>query len=543
MTVSETSPLAPLRHTTFRLIWTATLVSNFGTLVQGVGAAWLMTSISDSVDMVALVQASTTLPLMLFSLFGGAIADNFDRRLVILGAQLFMLVVSAVLAVLAYLGMVSPWMLLTFTFLIGSGTAINNPAYQATVGDLVPRRDLPGAVALNSIGFNLSRSLGPAIGGAIVAAVGAAGAFAANALSYVSLVIVLLRWRPAVTARTLPREAFGSAMAAGLRYVAMSPNLGKILARGFAFGLTGGSVLALLPVVASDLLQGGPLTYGLLLGAFGIGAVGGALLSARLHRMLSAEWIVRLSFLGFAICTWCLAVGISPLIAGFGLLIGGACWVLALSLFNVTVQLSAPRWVVGRALSVYQTCLFGGMAAGSWLWGLAGDHFGLQVALAASGVSLILGGLLGLVLPLPPRVELNLDPANRWQEPHVMLDIQPRSGPIAIAVEYLIRPEDVPEFLDLMGQRKRIRQRNGAHDWTLSRDLGQPELWLESYRTPTWVDYVRHNQRLTHSEAEVVDRIRALHQGPDGPKVRRRIERPTDWLHVVPAHATMEPPH
>jgi MFS family permease len=409
------------------------------------------------------------------------------------------------------------------------------------VGDLVPRTDLPGAVALNSIGFNLSRSVGPAIGGAIVAAVGAAGAFAANALSYVALVLVLLRWRPERTVRTLPRESFGRALGAGLRYVAMSPNLGKVLLRAFAFGIAGGSVLALLPVVASDLLHGGPLTYGLLLGAFGVGAVGGALISGRLHGRLSAEWIVRLAFLGFAVCTWALAVGVSPIIAGAGLAIGGACWVLALSLFNVTVQMSTPRWVVGRALSVYQTCVFGGMASGSWLWGLAGDHFGLQVALTASGVALIAGGLLGLPLPLPPRVELNLDPVNRWQEPHVLLDIQPRSGPIVILVEYLIRPEDVPEFLDLMAQRKRIRQRNGARDWTLTRDLGQPEVWIEQYRTPTWVDYVRHNQRLTHSEAEVVDRIRAMHQGAEPPRVRRMIERPTDWMHVVPAHSTMEP--
>jgi MFS family permease len=322
----------------------------------------------------------------------------------------------------------------------------------------------------------------------------------------------------------------------------MSPNLGKVLVRAFAFGLAGSSVQALLPVVASDLLGGGPLTYGLLLGAFGVGAVGGALMISRLHNLLSAEWVIRLAFVGFAICAAALAVGVSPFIAGAGLLIGGACWVLCTSLFNVTTQMSTPRWVVGRALSIYQTAMFGGMASGSWLWGVAGDHFGLQVALAASAVALVGGGAIGFVLPLPPRVELNLDPANRWQEPHVLLDIQPRSGPVAISVEYLIRNEDVPAFLDLMTQRKRIRRRNGAHAWTLTRDLGQPELWIETYRTPTWVDYVRHNQRLTHSEAEVVDSIRALHQGAEPPRVRRMIERPTNWLHVVPAHSTMDTP-
>ena len=260
----------------------------------------MMTAISDSADMVALVQASTALPIMLLSLPSGAIADNFDRRKVMLIAQCFMLAVSVGLTIAAYLGVLTPWLLLAFTFLIGCGTALNNPSWQSSVGDMVPRTDLAAAVALNSMGFNLTRSVGPAIGGAIVAAAGAAAAFAVNAASYLALIFVLLRWQPTVPASALPRETIGPAMAAGLRYVAMSPNIGKVLLRGFVFGFTAISILALLPLVARDIIEGGPLLYGVLLGSFGIGAVGGALISGRLRQVLSSEWCVRLAFIGFA---------------------------------------------------------------------------------------------------------------------------------------------------------------------------------------------------------------------------------------------------
>ena len=244
------SLLTPLENPTFRAIWIATLGSNFGGLIQAVGAAWMMTSITASESMVALVQASVTLPIMVFSLASGAVADNFNRRQVMLVAQLFMLAVSVGLALAAWANLLSPWALLAFTFLIGCGTALNNPSWQASVADIVERPHVPAAVALNSVGFNLTRSVGPAVGGAIVAAAGAAAAFAVNALSYLGLIWVLVRWRPAIPVSTLPREDLGAAMGAGLRYVAMSPNLLTVMLRAFLFGLTSVAVMALLPLVA-----------------------------------------------------------------------------------------------------------------------------------------------------------------------------------------------------------------------------------------------------------------------------------------------------
>nr|WP_210301504.1 MFS transporter [Rhizobium sp. BK538] len=519
------STLAPLRHETYRTIWFASLASNFGGLIQAVGAAWMMTTITASENMVALVQTSTALPIMLFSLVSGALADSFDRRRVMLTAQYFMLAVSALLTVLAYLGWLSPWLLLFFTFLIGCGTALNNPSWQASVGDMVPRADLPGAVTLNSVGFNITRSVGPAIGGVIVAAAGAAAAFAVNTLSYFALIYALMGWKPSLPASTLPRETLGSAVFAGLRYVAMSPNLQKVLLRGLIFGISASSILALLPIVAINLVVGGPLTYGLMLGSFGIGAIGGAMLNDRLRERFSSETIVRISFAGFALSAAIAAFSAIAVLTCAGLMISGACWVLALSLFNTIVQLSTPRWVVGRALSLYQTVTFGGIAGGSWLWGVAADRYGVSDALLASAVVMLFGIVVGLRFAMPAFASLNLDPLNRFTEPALGLDITPRSGPIVVQIDYEIADADVREFLALMGERRRIRIRDGARNWALMRDLEKPGRWTETYHTPTWVEYIRHNQRRTQADAENIEGLRALHRGEQLPQVHRLIER------------------
>lgn len=521
----EESTLAPFTIPTFRNLWIASMVSNFGGLIQGVGAAWLMTTIAGSADMVALVQTSTTLPIMLFSLIAGAVADSFPRRSVMLAAQIVMFAISAGLAVTAWVGLVSPWILLSFTFLIGCGAAFYNPAWQAAVGDVVPREKIAAAVLLNSVSFNVTRSVGPAAGGAIVAAAGAFAAFAINAVSYLGLIAVLWRWKPEQPVSPLPRENLFTAMGAGIRYVAMSPKIGTVMLRGFAFGLTTIVILALLPLVARELLAGDAVVYGVLLGAFGVGAVGGAFISRRARERFSNELLVRWTFLAFAACAAIMAWSTSGWITGGALVVCGAAWVMSLSLFNTTVQMSTPRWVVARALSLYQMAIFGGMALGSWCWGHLAEWFSIELALLAAGASMLLGGAIGLKLPLPASDSLNLNPLNRWQEPRTSLDIQPRSGPVLVSVQYEIPESRVPEFLAAMSDRHRIRRRDGAHHWMLMRDLENPRLWVETFEIPTWVDYVRLHARTTHADAPVGDRIRALHAGAEPPLVRRMIVR------------------
>ncbi len=527
MMSSKDSPLLPFRYKTFRSLWSATLVSNLGGLVEGVGAAWLMTSIATSHGMVALVQSSTTLPVMIFSLAAGALADNYDRRRIMLTAQCFMLCVSAALAVLTYTDALTPWFLLSLTFLIGCGGALNNPSWQASMGDIVPREHLPAAVALNSMSYNLMRSIGPAIGGIIVATAGAAFAFLFNVFCYFALILALLRWKTVPVNTGLPREPFGSAMAAGFRYVLMSPNILKVMCRAFVFGLTAIVFLALLPLVARDRVEGTAITYGVMLGFFGLGAIGGALFSVRIRERFSNETIIRGSFFILALSVWGLAASREIWLSCLLLMPAGLAWVQGFSLFNVTVQLSTPRWVVGRAMALYQTATYGGMAAGSWLWGALADGQGVAGALTVAGVLLILGGLLGLVLRQPDFESLNLSPAEGFTEPQLLLDLRSRSGPIMVMIDYKIAQEDVPEFLAAMNKRRKIRIRDGAKQWALLRDLENPDIWTETYHVPTWVEYIRHNQRRTQADAEVGARLRALHRGDGPPRVHRMIERQT----------------
>ncbi len=521
----ETSSLAPLRNQTFRAIWMASILSNFGGMIQAVGAGWMMTSLSESANLVALVQASTTLPVMVFSLISGAIADGFDRRRVMLLAQFFMIIASACLAVFAWLDLLTPWVLLGFTFLIGCGVAFNNPASQAAVGDIVPREEVPAAVLLNSVGFNVTRSIAPALGGVIVAMAGAATAFFLNTLSYIGLIVVLWRWQPSAPKPGLPREPLISAMTTGMRYIAMSPNIAKVMLRGFIFGLTAIVILALLPLVARDLILGGAQTFGVLLGAFGVGAVGGAMISRPARERWENEVLVRMAFIALAACAVITAFSGSIWLTSIGLLLGGAAWVFALSMFSTTVQMSTPRWVVGRAISLYQMSVFGGMALGSWLWGGLTEASSLVLALNSAALAMIAGAIMGIPMPLPSKEMLNLDPLNRWQAPLIALKIDPTSGPVAISVEYQIKTESIAEFMPLIAQRRRIRRRDGAHEWTLLRDLQQPEIWVERFEMPTWLDYLRFHMRTTHADGRVSDQIQALHQGPWPPTVRRMLIR------------------
>jgi MFS family permease len=525
---ADTSPLRPFRHSIFRDVWLANLLSRFGGLIQSVGASWLMVSLGASATLISLVQTSTTLPIMLFSLLAGALADTFDRRRLMLVAQAFMLVVSVALSLAAWFGALTPWLLLAFTFLIGTGAALNGPAWQASVGDMVPRDDLPAAVALNSMGFNVARSTGPAVGGLIVAAFGAAAAFAVNALSYLGLLVVLARWRSPERRERLRRETLARAMSAGVRYVALSPAIMTVLARSLVFGLGASAVPALMPLVARDLVAGGPLTFGLLLGAFGVGAVVGAYYSSGLRQRLSTEGFVRSALLALATASAATALSASVALTMVALFVGGAGWVLALSTFNVTVQMASPRWVVGRTLALYQMSAFGGMALGSWLWGNVTERAGVDVALlAAAGASLACLAI-GFRFPLPAAQKLDLEPLGRWRAPRLALPIEARSGPVVTTIEYHIDEERLPEFLTLMIERRRVRRRDGARHWSLLRDLETPEVWIERYDTPTWTENVRHNERATKADADIADRLRAMNTHDQRPRVQRMIVRDLD---------------
>jgi len=517
---------SPLRHAVFRRIWTASLLSNLGILVLGVGAAWTMTQISASADMVALVQTSLMLPVALVSTPAGAIADMFDRRIVGLVALSIALAGSISLSALAWLGFVTPVLLLVACFIIGSGMALFGPAWQASVSEQVPAEALPSAVALNGISYNIARSFGPAIGGIIVASAGAVAAFATNALLYLPLLIVLFLWRRVKEPSRLPPERMARAVISCVRYIVHSPPIRIVLGRTLVTGIAGGSVSALMPIVTRDLLHGGAQTYGVMLGTFGMGAVIGALNISALRGRLGDEVSIRLCMIVMGVCVAVVAISRWPALTGTALVFAGAAWTASVTVFNVGVQLAAPRWVAGRALAAYQAAISGGIALGSWAWGSIANVIGVEGALLISGATLFASLVLGLWIRMPavsgPN-ELSLDVL---ADPEVRLSLTPRSGPIIVEIEYRVDPAKARLFYAVMQHVQLSRQRNGAYGWSIARDIADPELWTERFHCPTWHDYLRQRSRSTAKERALHVRANEFHIGPEPIRIRRMLERP-----------------
>lgn len=519
-------PFEPLRERTFGRIWSASLLSNFGQLILGVAAAWEMTRLTTSVEMVALVQSAMMLPLMLVSVPGGAIADMFDRRKIAMAGLGFATLCAAALTALSWFGFTSPWMLLVFCSLIGTGVALYGPSWQASIGEQVTTEQLPAAIALGSISYNIARSFGPALGGMIVLAAGATAAFAINALFYLPLIAAFFLWRREQVPGRLPPERMHRAIVSGARYARHSPPIRTVLVRAFVFGAASASIAALTPLVARDLLDGDAKTFGLLLGASGVGAVIGALLIGQVRERLKGEHAVRLcaSVAGLMV----LVVGLSHnlLLTGAVMLVAGAANMLLISLFNVAVQLSAPRWVTARALSLFNASLTGGIALGAWLWGQAAGEWGVGGALVASGVLLILTLLIGFVLPMPAVSLAEVELVDIGYEPEVELAITARSGPIVIEIDYRVDPAEARQFYEAMLKLQRVRLGNGGFDWSISRDIADPALWTERYHLPTWGDYLRLRSRFTQADRELQARADAFHVPDAAVRVRRRLERP-----------------
>jgi MFS family permease len=515
-----------LREPIYRRIWSASVVSNFGQLILGVGAAWEMTRLTTSASFVALVQTALMLPLMLVSVPAGAIADMFDRRKIAIVGLSFATLCAAVLTALAFNGLTTPWVLLIFCSLIGGGVALYSPAWGASIPEQVSPQHLPAAIALGSISYNLARSFGPAVGGIIVLAAGARAAFLTNSLAYLPLLTAFVLWRRKSTVPRLPPERIDRAIVAGARYALHSSPVRAAMVRACSFGLAGAAGSALVPLVARDLLKGDASTYGLLLGCSGVGAVVGALLVSKARELLTHEQAYRL-----CACTggaMVLVVGLShiPILTGAAMVIAGMANMLAIALLNVSVQLSVPRWVAGRALAGFQASLTGGIALGAGMWGHVAAQRGIEIALLASGVALILTPLIGLLMPLRQNSPAGVEMIDIGHEPEVALAITPRSGPIAIEIDYRVNPGEARQFYDVMLKLQRARQRNGAFQWSLARDLSDPELWTERYHLPTWLDYSRLRSRFTHADRALQEAADAFNHAKVDRRIRRRLERP-----------------
>lgn len=518
-----------MRRPLFRNRWIASIVSNIGSWMQDTAGTWLMTALTTSPLLIALMQTAASLPVLFLGLPAGATADLFDRRRLLIFWQAWMLATVALLSLLTMLDVISPVVLLVLTFLLNIGSAMNNPAWQAIVPELVPRDELPDAIALNSTAFNLARAVGPALGGLAAAAftsphVGAAVVFLLNSVSFLAVIFVLYRWKRApVYKSALPGERIFGAMRSGVRYVRHSPPLRAILLRAFLFTGFASAVWALLAVVAQQDMHAGAMAYGALNGCLGLGAVIGASLLPRLRRRLQAEWMLAGAGLIFAATLATLALTQSVPLIVFWLLAAGCAWTTTTSTLNIAVQLSVPAWVQARTLGIYQMVFAGGMAAGSALWGVVAERTSSQTALLAAGAGILLCVPVARRFPLLRGELPDLSPHQFSMLPQPVLQPEPTQGPVLILIEYRIKPAHQAEFTRAMHATRVIRLRDGAIRWGVFQDTAQPERFVETFVMESWLEFLRARERMTAADRVVRDLVRSFHEGDDDPRVSRMI--------------------
>jgi MFS family permease len=528
--VHSLSGFAPLRIPLFRDRWIASTVSSVGTWMQDTAGTWLMTTLTASPLLIALMQTAASLPVLCLGLLAGATADIFDRRRLLIFWQVWMLGSVAVLAVLTFLGHVSPWALLAFTFLMNIGSAMNNPAWQAIVPELVPRELIPDSVSLNAASNNLARAVGPALGGLMVAAfartsTGAGSVFLLNALSFAGVIWVLVNWkRVPLFKSVLPSERIAGSIRSGLRYVRYSPPLQSSLLRAFTFTFFVSAIWSLLAVVARRDLRQGPLGYGILNGSLGVGAMIAATVLGRVRRRFSADKIIAAATLYNAATLLVLAYVRSPAIIIPTLVVAGFCWTSTMATLNTSVQLAVPAWVQARALGTYLMTFQGGLALGSILWGFVAEHSTTPTALASAAIGLL------VTLPLVHRFKILHGPVPdhtpyQWKRPAPQLadDADGTAGPVRVSIEYKIPVESYAEFTHAIHQLRGVRLRDGAIRWGIYRDATDPEHLNETFVMESWLDYLRSRERVTAADAAIRDRVYALHKADGPPRISHQI--------------------
>ena len=517
------SPWSPFRYAPFSVVWTATVIANIGTWMYNAASGWLMTSLNPDPLIVSLVQVATTLPIFLFAVPAGALADIVDKRRFLIIGEVAVTAVSAVFAAIVALGAATPGNLLLFTFLIGAVAAMTAPAWQSIVPQLVPKQELTPAVAANSVGFNVSRAVGPALGGMIVAVAGIAAPFWINAISNLAVIGALVWWRPpSERRRHLPVERFGSAIRTGFRHARNNPHLRATLIRSAAFFLFGSAYWALLPLVARERIAGGPDLYGYLLGAIGAGAVGGAFALPWLRRRLGPDRLMAAGTIGTGLAMALFGIARDPAAGLAASVIAGVCWIAVLASLNVSAQVALPEWVRGRGLAIFMTVFFGALTLGSIIWGQVAGMLGLPAAhfMAAAGAL--------VAIPLTWRWKLqtgagiDLTPSLHWPAPLVTDEIGHDRGPVLVTVEYRIDPRSREAFLGALEKLGQERRRDGAYAWGVFEDAAEEGRMVETFLVESWLEHLRQHDRVTNSDRLLQEVVHRFHiQG--APKVTHFI--------------------
>jgi len=511
---ASASAWAPFRHRTFAVIWVATVVSNIGGWMYSVASGWLMTSLDADPLFVSLVQVANNLPMFLFALPAGALVDIVDRRLFLIIGETAVTVTSTAFAVLVWMHLITPWSLLVFSFLVTVASAVTAPAWQAVVPQLVPKAELPGAIAANSVGINVSRAVGPALGGLMVVAFGIAAPFWVNAVSNVGVIAALIRWHPPKrSGPTLPRERFGQAMLSGLRHARYNASLRATLMRTVAFFVFASAYWALLPLVARDQIGGSSALYGVLLGVIGASAVAGAFLLRTLRARLGPDVLLAGATVATALATALFGIAHNASVAVAASVLAGASWIAGVSSLNVSAQVALPEWVRGRGLSMYVTIMFGALSLGSALWGEVASRMGLPLALYAAAAGAVLAIPLTWRWKLQTGAAIDFTPSMHWPEPVTTADVEPDEGPVLTLVEYRIDPQHREAFLQAMGPYARIVRRNGAYDFAVYEDPAVEGRYVETFMSDSWSEHLRLHGRVTVTDRKAEERVRRWNIG------------------------------
>ncbi len=526
----ETQPklhgFEPLGVPLFRDLWLASIVSNLGGWMQDTAGTWLMTVLTTSPLLIALMQTAASLPVVILGLLAGATADIFDRRRLLIFWQAWMLTAVAILSVLTFFDIVSPWILLILTFLLNIGAAMNSPAWQAIVPEVIPRAQLPDAVSLNSAGFNLARALGPALGGLAVAlfalaTTGAASVFLLNSLSFVGVILVLYRWqRNPLFKSALPAERIHGSVRAGIRYIRYAPMLQAAFVRTVIFTLFVSAVWALLAIVARNDLRQGAMGYGILNGSMGFGAVIGATSLPRVRRVLSADAIIATASGVFIATLAVLALVKMPLVIIPMLIAAGFAWTSAMSTLNLAVQVSVPAWVQARALGAYQMIFAGGMALGGVIWGTIAEHLSTPKSLMCASAGLAITLPLSLRFHVLRGVQPDLSPhLYTVPAPKLNSEREDSDGPVRVSIDYFIDPQDYAAFTKAIHQLRDVRLRNGAIRWGVYQNASDPGHINETFVTESWLEYLRQRERFTASDRQILERVWSLHRSKEPPRI------------------------
>jgi len=520
---------APFRHRLFAVIWSATVVSNIGGWMYSVASAWLMTSLDPDPLTVSLVQVANNLPMFLFALPAGALVDIVDRRLFLIWGESAVTLTSTAFAALVWLHLITPGSLLLFTFVVTAASAVTAPAWQAVVPQLVPKPELTSAIAANSVGINVSRAVGPALGGVMAATLGIGAPFWFNAFSNLGVIAALVRWRrPTPSVSPLPPEGFVSALRAGLRHARYNAHLRATLIRAVGFFLFASAYWGLLPLVVRTRIAGTPTLYGLVLGVIGAAAVGGAFLLRPLRTRLGADALVAAATVATAVATALFGAAHSAVIALAASLIAGASWIAAVASLNVSAQVALPEWVRGRGLAMYVTVMFGSLSLGSLIWGEMASITGLPIALYAAAAGALVAIALTWRWKLQTGAAVDWTPSMHWPEPITTRDVDPDRGPVLVMVEYRIDPRHREQFLRAMAPYARRLHRDGAYDVGLFEDPADEGRFVETFMTDSWIEHLRLHRRITKADRELEAAVRRFNIGGEPKASHFILAQPRD---------------